>query len=176
MQSLPLSCIVVEQLFWLLLLRFLDTSACFLYFFREFQGQGWNQPRGIEVSNLYRNAVWALQAGNSGEALTFKHYTHKWGLGIKVIFSSDLHLSFGCKFAEFESCPQLLFRQKAPRCLGPNPWQILVCFDGQTLVILSNLRSYYIGHLGESEGKIVTDNLGEINNLCIEYCICSIEH
>ena len=60
-----------------ILWRFLITSACFLYSRREFQGQGCYQPRGIEVSILYRNAVWALQAGNLGEALTCKHYTCK---------------------------------------------------------------------------------------------------
>ena len=102
-----------------ILWRFLTTSACFLYSSRDFQGQGWFQPGGIEVSNLYRNAVWALQAGNSGEALTFKHYTHKWGFGRKVIFSSDLHLSFGCKFAEFESCPSCFSGRKHPGAWAP---------------------------------------------------------
>ena len=63
MQSLPLSCTVVERLCWLLPRRFSNTSARLLCFCREVQGQGWNQPREIEVSILYRNAVWALQAG-----------------------------------------------------------------------------------------------------------------
>ena len=98
------------------------------------------QPRGIEVSFLYRNAGWALQAGICWEALTFKHYTRKWGFGIKAIFivrpstSTDHNRGFGpgvgsfeVRIADFESCPQLPFRQKASRCLGPKPQQNLVC-------------------------------------------------
>ena len=98
------------------------------------------QPRGIEVSFLYRNAGWALQAGICREALAFNHYTRKWGFGIKAIFivrpstSTDHNRGFGpgvgsfeVRIADFESCPQLPFRQKASRCLGPKPQQNLVC-------------------------------------------------
>ena len=76
------------------------------------------QPRGIEVSFLYRNAGWALQAGICWEALAFKHYTRKWGFGIKAIFivrpstSTDHNRGFGpgvrtfeARIADFESLP-----------------------------------------------------------------------
>ena len=102
-----------------ILWRFLTTSACFLYSSREFQGQGWNQPRGIEVSNLYRNAVWALQAGNSGEALTFKHYTHKWGLGIKVIFLKWLASQFWVQIRWVWELPPAAFQAESTQVLGP---------------------------------------------------------
>ena len=70
-----------------ILWRFSNTSACFLYSCREFQGQGWYQPREIEVSILYRNAVWALQAGKFKGSIGFNHYTRKWGFWKK----SDLY-------------------------------------------------------------------------------------
>ena len=39
----------------------------------------------------------------------------------------DCSGSFECKFVDFECAAPAAFWQKAPRCLGPTPWQILVC-------------------------------------------------
>ena len=90
------------------------------------------------MSILYRNAVWALQAGNPGEALTFKHYTHKWGFGINVIFLKWLASQFWVqKFAEFECA--------APSCLPgrkhPGAWAPIL---GKFLCVLGENGDLYI--------------------------------
>ena len=137
-----------------ILWRFLTTSACFPNESREFQGQGWNQPGGIEVSILYRNAVWALQAGICGEALAFKHYTHKWGFGIKVIFlkwpsfSTDHNRGFGPGVRSFEA-RIAEFECAAPSCLPgrkhPGVWAPIL---GKVLCVLGFGRIGRSGRIG----------------------------
>ena len=81
------------------------------------------QPRGIEVSFLYRNAGWALQAGICWRGLTSITTHTSEVLGIKVITiwwpstSTDHNRDFGpgvgsfeARIAGFESCPKLPFR------------------------------------------------------------------
>ena len=82
-----------------------------------------DQPRGIDVSFLYRNAGWALQAGICWRGLTSITTHTSEVLGIKVITiwwpstSTDHNRDFGpgvgsfeARIAGFESCPKLPFR------------------------------------------------------------------
>ena len=130
MQSLPLSCTVVEWLCWLLPRRFSNTSARLLCFCREVQGQGWNQPREIEVSILYRNAVWALQAGKFKGSIGIqslhtqvRFWEEKQSLssGLAPVQTTTEASALGWELLRLES----LILRAAPSCLLVESTQVL---------------------------------------------------
>ena len=148
MQSLPLSCTVVERLCWLLPRRFSNTSARLLCFCREVQGQGWNQPREIEVSILYRNAVWALQAGKFKGSIGIqslhtqvRFWEEKQSLssGLAPVQTTTEASAQGWDVLRLESlilraCPQLPFGRKHPGAWAPHLGKVLCVILGEISV------------------------------------------